>query len=84
MRLIYVEWVDSSSVGNQTWVSTADVIEATESAHTDIVCRSAGFLIKETSKSLAVAAHMGVENISSAGHMIIPKSAIRKRRWLSK
>lgn len=81
MRLIYVEWVDSFSVGVPIWNPVEDVSQA---ANQRTICKSAGFMIEETREHVVVAGHLGHDEQQCGGHIIIPKVAIKKRRWLSK
>ena len=76
-RLLYVEWDDASSHDN-TWAQRGMY----ESHNEPDGCQSVGWLIAENDKAITLCASRSTQNNQLCGDMIIPKSAIRKRRIL--
>ena len=72
-RLLYLEWVDSSSAhAGNVWLNDDD------SHVKNLRCKSIGFIIKEDKASITIAGHDAGTTVS--GQMTIPKCAITKRR----
>jgi len=74
-RLVDIEWMDSSSVAGNIWVSKKDARSGTA-----IKCRSVGILVKKTKKCIVVAGHETPWQLS--GDMAIPRSAIVRMKRL--
>ena len=75
MKLVYVEWVDSSSL-DRVWNSESLIRECSVCR-----CRSVGWIVHETEDHLTIAGHSdGDEHWS--GEMTIPKAAIKRRKIL--
>ncbi len=77
MKTLYIEWVDSASLGdNRVWHNQ-------DEKPTSTLCKTAGFVIREDKSLITIAGH-----ITSEGHMsgdiTIPKCSITKRRILSR
>jgi hypothetical protein len=71
-RPVYIEWIDSHSFDD--W-------EVLDSVRTDLpLIQTLGFLIKETKEAFAVALNVGPKDCSCI--MIIPKTAVRRKRWI--
>ena len=72
-KMLYLEWVDSSSADRGL------VWHDDEVSHvTDLKCFSVGFVVKEDANSITIAGHDAGKSVS--GQMTIPKRAITKRR----
>lgn len=72
-RLLYLEWVDSTSAhAGSVW------LHDDESHVKNLLCKSVGFVVKEDKASITIAGHESVNHVS--GQMTIPKCAITKRR----
>lgn len=69
--LTYVEWEDSSSLSGP-WHRHAEI----ESLTLDI-CRSVGWLVNETRRSITLVAHCSSH--ACGGEIVIPKTCILKR-----
>lgn len=82
MQMVYVEWVDSCTSGNegQTWNKLKDL------AINPIICTSAGFLLNDTLDYIVIAAHYckATEQTEEfySGEMIIPTKCILSKRYL--
>lgn len=74
-KLELIEWLDSVAPGGTVWTDH----ETTE-AQVPGLCYTAGFVMKETRKSITLAGSWSVNQ--SAGIMCIPKSAIQRRAKL--
>lgn len=81
-KIVYVEWVDSSSApGNDVWTSA----EAWK-GHELKVCCSIGRVIEETKHHIILAGHWCDDTATTAVHgsMCIPKCAIRRTKVIRK
>ncbi len=76
-KIVYIEWVDSTSLGGGVWKNKADLDLIDKLP----IIRSIGFLLEETEDYIAISAHVGANQIS--GDMCVPKVAIRKRKSLN-
>lgn len=74
--LVYLEWVDSTELGNGRWIGADDWQDETLAT-----CRSVGFLLKETDDTVFLACALSDEEFG--GVWLIPKCAIRKRSLLT-
>ncbi len=70
-RLLYVEWVDSSS--GATWVGPGDLAPP-------CLCRSVGWIIKEDADWLYLAGTVQVGDSEVCQRITIPKRSITRRR----
>ena len=75
-RLMYVEWVDSSSF-EDGWQRVG-----AEKNLDEHVIKSVGWLIRETKRVIIIAAHHG--GSCFCGEMCIPKVAIRRKFEMAK
>ena len=78
MKLVYVEWVDSSRGANQ-WSAASDSAAQTTA---DLLCASVGWLLHDIKDSITL-----VQTITDGGEQIlfrlhIPRRAILKMRRL--
>ena len=86
MKLVMIDWVDSSSVASgRVWSSIEDVTE--EGTIASLLCRSVGWLVVDNKDSKTIIAHQafgGRENKLNqvAGDMTIPSCAIVKMKVL--
>lgn len=80
-RLLYLEWVDSSS-NARTWTHLDDVV----ADRMESPCKSVGWVVNETKNFITLVSTIdGVnkpEDRCCAGDISIPKCAIVKRRVL--
>jgi hypothetical protein len=77
IKVIRIEWEDSSSTSG-VWHGE-EYLKST----TNQKCTSIGFLVHEDEHCVIVAGHKGDDKRPDfAGDMRIPKSAIRKRKYL--
>jgi hypothetical protein len=77
LKVVRVEWEDSSST-RRVWHSREELAGMTNQK-----CTSIGFLVHEDDHCVIVAAHKGDEEYPDfSGDMRIPKSAIRKRKYV--
>jgi len=74
--IYYVEWEDARGV-HQEWTD----LEVLASMDT-CMCYSVGKLIREDKQQIVLVPHWGNDPQNGCGEMIIPKSAIRKKRKL--
>lgn len=74
-KIIYVKWEDA--VGADGWTNM-DYVQ--RQALTTI--ETVGFLVKETDKFLTVIHSVDEENSNSGAWMTIPKTQIKKRKYL--
>ena len=73
MKAIYLEWEDSASVTGWQWYDGSMVLHVV----------TIGFLVGEDGKSVTISSSYDANaDPKFADIMSIPKSAIRKRRWL--
>lgn len=70
MRMIYVEWYDPTSETDNSWTPVSACV-----GHL-AVCRSLGFLIKETELTITVAGHVDDDGSDFSGEINIPKACI--------
>lgn len=70
----YIEWYDHHS-GEDEWMEIGSV------KRSDVVCRSAGFLVYEDNDQVQLATNLG--DGDCADLMVIIKSCIKKRKKLS-
>ena len=75
-RVTVIEWIDSVSFSSGNWKRTENM----EDLEPDRIV-SAGFIQKETSNYITIAAHVGDDE--AAGEMCIPRVAIKKIRHFS-
>lgn len=76
MPLVYVEWVDSFSPASGGWRDNDDVAG---DADKQLVCRSVGWIVAESKKTLVLAAHVS-DSEERTGQMCIPQVAVVKRK----
>ena len=76
MKTLYIEWEDSTSLSGRTW-------HMQDEDQTTLICKTAGFVIKENKQSITIASHITPAG-GMAGDITIPKRAITKRRILSR
>lgn len=79
MRLVLIEWVDSS--GGSGWIPVDEIEEE------PIIIRSVGWVLRETKDIIVIAAHHGQRNGRTTpeqvhSEMKIPKVAIKRVRNL--
>ncbi|MGH6878549.1 MAG: hypothetical protein ACREHV_14400 [Rhizomicrobium sp.] len=76
-RLELIEWADSYTPGGSSWIDH----EAIKQHHnTPCICYSAGFVVNENDSTVAIAGSWSLNQQS--GTMVIPKSAILRRKRL--
>ena len=73
MKALYVEWMDSNSLGGPT------VWHPKDSKPGDLMCQTVGFVMHEDKKTITLAAHLS-DTDSMSGDITIPQRAITKRR----
>lgn len=76
MRMVYVEWIDSSH--GSGWTSAEDAVRGARY----FTCATVGFLLIEDDKHLTLAQTHTDDNKQVDGLLSIPKVAISKRKWL--
>ncbi|MDD5353321.1 MAG: hypothetical protein PHS93_09195 [Candidatus Omnitrophica bacterium] len=80
-KLTLIEWEDSYSTDDK-WKSVSAMPKPKR-----MICVSVGWIIKETKNNILIIPHLSdINNKNSSGtgfgEMVIPKSAIRKRKEL--
>ena len=79
MDLVLLEWVDSGKVSGNEWTLATDLPDTAMI----IVCKSVGWIVRESEDEIVIAPHMGGDNLASPqqylGLLSIPKSAIQQR-----
>lgn len=73
MKVIYIEWLDSSSTHG--WQKNIP--------NSTLKCTSVGYLIDETREKLTMAMSHDVDNNNYCQFMEIPKRVITKKRFLN-
>ena len=76
-RLLYVEWDDAQS-GDNRWYARHVHERCNKPDHIE----SVGWIIAESDKAITLCASRSTVNDQWSGDIIIPKTAIRKRRLL--
>ena len=82
MKLVYLEWVDSSSQGSSTWIDVDSVLRSGKDD--SMKCVSVGFVLSDDDDSILLASHLSGDcEVKMVGHcsgnMQIPKLAITNR-----
>lgn len=75
LKLVYLEWVDSVSVGGSAWTCKEEVAETDPYK---LIIQTVGFIVKETKLFITVASSIG--EFQLGGNISIPKVAILKRK----
>ena len=81
MKIVRVDWVDSSSVSGRPWVDMEDLRR-----EPNLECITIGCIVRESKTSVTIASSFAYGHDGQAtqaiGDITIPKVAIKKRRIL--
>lgn len=75
MKLVYIEWLDSSGMHEGIWHMLDDIKKCKP-----IKMRSVGWVLRETKSHVVLVSHLAPSQ--GRGDMAIPKATITKRKSL--
>ena len=84
MKLVEIEWVDSSNAAGGTWHHKDDIDHGK-----NLSCRSVGWMLHDQKEYIVIVAHQSFGNADGSlrqvgGDMTIPRCAITKIRVIRK